>query len=285
MNTPIAKLLFPAEYQTHKYSLIHFNFFVQYARVAGIDVELVDSGKRVFISEEHLIFSCLLNDQQIIIDYADHSTKNWKHLYPELPYFKFQTNLPIVNDIIPLGPPMIGVKKIGTKGATLREYNQVKWNYNYLPGTSVLCKQLPNGAAIERRNLVHKILKENFDDVDIFANDNQLDFWQAHESCLAAVCVPGATNNMVDRGHMELMGLGVCTISPELRTVFPWIKLLEPGKHYIKCQDDYSDLVEIIQSLQTRTDFSKQIGNNAREFYDEYYSPKKYWQWILENLS
>lgn len=284
MNPSNIKLLFPEEYQQHRYSLIHFNFFVQYARVAGVDVELVNSDERIFISSDQLIFSCLVNDQQVIVDYADHSTKNWKHCYPGLPYFKFQCNLPMVDGMIPLGPPMVGVKKQGSKGATLREYNHTKWNYNYQPGSTVLCKQLPNGAATERRKVVHTILDENFENVDISANNDQIDFWYAHENCLAAVCVPGATNHMVDRGHIELIGLGVCTISPELRTVFPQHQLLQADKHYIKCQADYSDLVDIIVSLEKTPDKCKQIGDEARKFYDEYYSPKKYWQWILENM-
>jgi hypothetical protein len=280
----INKLKFPIEYQTHKYSLIHFSFFIQYARIAGIEVELVKSTDTVFISNDHLIFSCLVNDRQIVVDYADHYTKNWQKEYPDIPYFKFQTNLPLPENCIPLGPPMVGVKKKGSKGATMREYMTARYHYNYQPEKNILCKQAPNGAAVERRLLVHKILADNFKDIDISYDNDQLDFWAVHENCLAAVCVPGATNNMIDRGHMELIGLGVCTISPKLYTVFPQNIQLEEGIHYIRCKDDYSDLVDIIQSLQKNLEIPKTIGRNARNFYDETYSPKKYWEWILENL-
>jgi len=283
VNRPML-LKFSDNYLKHKYGLIHFHFFVQYAKVAGIAVELVEPDNRVFIAEDQLIFSCTIDDQQIIVDYADHSSRNWKDLYPSLPYFKFQTIKDNLHDFIPLGPPMVGVKRKGTKGATVREYNHVKYYYDYQPGTAILCKQLPNGAATERRNSVHALLRENFNDVDTLADQNQIDFWKQHETCLAAVCVPGATNNMVDRGHIELIGLGVCTISPELHTVFPGRRQLKAGKHYIKCCDDYSDLVDIIKELQKNPTLAKSIGHNAKRFYEKYYTPAAYWQWIRENI-
>ena len=277
-------LKFPRDYLEHKYGLIHFHFFVQYARIAGIEVELVESDDRVFISDDHLIFSCVINDQQVIVDYADHSIRNWKQFYPNIPYFKFQTVKQNPQNLIPLGPPIVGVKRIGTKGATMREYNHIRYHYDYRPGSAVLCKQLPNGAAIDRRNHVHRLLQENFTDADITANSDQIDFWKAHENCLAAVCVPGATNNMVDRGHLELIGLGVCTVSPKLYTLFPqWAELI-PNRHYIQCADDYSDLVDILRHLEKNPVICQRTGSNAKKFYEEYYTPKKYWTWILENL-
>jgi len=277
-------LKFPKDYLVHKYGLIHFHFFVQYAKIAGVNVELVDSDSQIFIADDHLIFSCTVNDQQIIVDYADHSTRNWKNFYPGLPYFKFQTTSNNSKDFISLGPPMVGVKRKGTKGATVREYNNIRYNYDYRPGQSILCKQLPNGAAIDRRNYVHQLLKENFSDVDVTADCDQIDFWHAHERCLTAVCVPGATNNMVDRGHLELLGLGVCTISPELYTVFPNNKTLIPGRQYIRCRDDYSDLIDIIKVLQKNPSRCERVGQSARAFYNKNYTPEKYWQWIMENL-
>jgi hypothetical protein len=278
----VINLKFPIEYKTHKYSAIHFNFFLHYAKAAGVNIELIESTDKVFIEEDKLIFSCLINDQQVIFDYADHSTRSWIQDYPNLKYFKFQTTES--NSEIPLGPPMVGVKMFGTKGATVREYLNLKNEYKFTPGNSILCKQIPNGAATERRNIVHSILKENFSDIDISSNEDQINFWLKHENCLTAICVPGATNNMVDRGHAELIGLGVCTISPNLYTLFPWKKKLEPNLHYLECKDDYSNLVDIIKFLQSNPSKATEIGNNARNFYDRFYHPIKYWRWIMENI-
>ena len=276
-------LLFPNTYRNHKYSLIHFNFFIQYAIVAGIHVECVDPTDQIFISNDHLVFSCVLNGRQIIFDYADHWSRNWVEYYPGLKYFKFQTTTESHPSAIPLGPPMVGVKKFGTKGSTLREYLDLRWTFNYQPGSAILCKQSPNGAATERRNIVHNLLVKSFNEVDVDANCNQLDFWKSHENCLVSVCVPGATNNMVDRGQIELFGLGVCTISPELKTRFPGDCTPVPGRDYIKCADDYGDLVNIIRDLTNSSDTCKQIGEQARSFYDAVFTPKSYWNWILSN--
>ena len=284
MTEHVHKMRFARESQDHKYNLIHFRFFVQQAKMAGIEVDMVESDDRVFVRNDQLLFSCTVDDQQIIVDYADHSTRNWKAQYPDVPYFKFQTTINSPDDHIPLGPPIVGLKRKGTKGATMREYNFARAHFKYQPGSRILCKQLPNGAALDRRNMVHDLLKNNFSDIDIDANTSQIDFWKMHETCLASVCVPGATNNMVDRGHMELLGLGVCTVSPELHTIFPYRKSLVPGKHYIKCADDYSDLVQILQDLARNPATGRRIGMAARKFYEKFFAAEHYWKWILRNL-
>ena len=277
-------LKFPANYNKHRYNQIHFRFFLEYAKAAGITVKLSKKSSRIFTHPDQLIFSCVLNRQQIIVDFADHSSKNWSACYPGVPYFKFQTTVDTDDKIIPLGPPIVGLKKKGIQVASVTDYLEMLQHFQYTPSTKILCKQLPNGAAVDRRKFVHQLLIDNFAETDTDANDGQLNFWCKHENCLAAVCVPGATNNMVDRGHMELIGLGVCTVSPELVTVFPNRLQLTPGVHYIKCADDYSDLVPILQDLLANPEKCRAVGKAAKNFYQQHYTPENYWKWILENL-
>jgi hypothetical protein len=89
---------------------------------------------------------------------------------------------------------------------------------------------------------------------------------------------------MVDRGQMELIGLGVPTVSPRLTTRFVHDCLLEPGVHYIECRQDYSDLVEILQNLKDKPDYLKYVSQNAWNFFEQHYTPEKYWEWIIGNL-
>lgn len=279
------KMLFPGSYSEHRYSKIHFNFFIQYAMLANIDIEFKDDDERIFIGEDNqLLFSCVINGKQAIFDYADHHNRKWHMQYPGIPYFKFQTNRESLDHTIALGPPIVGIKNNKYKSATLQQYFTLKENFNYQPGTSILCKQHPNGAAFERRIQVQSFLKYHYDDIDLDPFNDQIEFWKSHEECGVAVCVPGATNNMIDRGQMELFGLGVCTISPSLNTILPYNTLAIPGVHYIKCQSDYSDLGTIINTLLKDPILRKSIGNGAKHLFDTRFSPHRYWNWILSNL-
>jgi hypothetical protein len=254
------------------------------AECAAYSISLVDSSEKIFVSDEHLIFSCLVNDKQIIVDYADHSTRNWREFYPDVPYFKNQKSDYSIKSAIPLGPPMAVTHLPGIKKSSLKDYLLVREKFKYIPGQIILSKQLPYGAALERRTAVQNLLKKSFKQVDTNARVNQEEFWWSAETCLLSVCVPGATNNMVDRGQMELIGLGVCTISPTLTTEFAYNKMLIPNKHYIRCKDDYSDLIDIINNLIDNPTLCTEIGANARQFYDTVYTPEQYMNWISLNI-
>jgi hypothetical protein len=277
-------MLFPESYSTHRYNRIHFSFFLQMATVAGVDVRLVPDDDSVFVSDDALVWGCRINDREVIVDYSDHDYRDWAERWPDRPYFKFQRTSNTQAQAIPLGPPMIGGKRRGVQITDLRTYLNIRRHWQFRPGTLIACKQLPNGAAVERRNLVQALLSQNFADVDISANDDQVDFWRRHEHCLAAVCVPGACNNMIDRGHMELLGLGVCTVSPELRTQLPFQRILEPNVHYLQCRDDYSDLVDIVRDLESNPRRAEMVAREARAFWDQTYTPRIYWKWILQSL-
>ena len=149
------------------------------------------------------------------------------------------------------------------------------------PQEGFSCKQQPKGTALHRRNKVQGLLKKHFPDTDVTSNDPPLDFWNAHKTKLAAVCVPGACNNMLDRGQAELMMLGVCTISPNLPEVLLDGVLLEPNEDYLQCADDYSDLIDICKSLTPER--AKWIGNNARRKM-AVMQPKPFWDYVIRTL-
>ena len=107
-----------------------------------------------------------------------------------------------------------------------------------------------------------------------------MQFWKDSETCLISVCVPGWCNNMIDRGHMETIGLGVCTVSPKPKTILPYRTELKPGVHYLHGKEDDSDLVESSKNLTPAK--SKEIGDNARQLFDDVFVPKKYWNYIIE---
>ena len=275
---------FCQDYVNHKYNRIHFSFFLQTARMAKISLNMVPADATVFVPDDALIWSCRIDGQQVIFDYSDHYYRDWRSRWPDLPYFKFQKTSGSAQDVWPLGPPMVGGKRRGVEISTLQRYYTIRRQFRFDPKDLITCKQQPNGAATERRNQVHSMLRKEFQNIDVNSNSHQETFWRVHESCLASVCVPGANNNMVDRGHMELLGLGVCTVSPRLDTLFPGHRVLEPGVHYLQCADDYSDLCSILRDLTANPQQAKQVGLNARKFFDKTYIPVHYWAWIMSQL-
>jgi hypothetical protein len=59
--------------------------------------------------------------------------------------------------------------------------------------------------------------------------------------------------------------LGCCTISPNLPEILPCNYTLEPDVHYIKCKDDYSDLIDKIEICKENPQFCKDIAQNAKK--------------------
>ena len=271
-----------SNYVNSYYLDLHYYFFLGYAKLAGIEIKLVNNDEYIKTPEYATAwFPCRINGKLVIIDFSDF----WNWSIPQLnaKYLKFQSTDKTEIPCVPLGPPIVGQKGDKNK-ASLEEYFELKQKFQYTPGEVILSQQIPGGNAKERRILVQTLLKNNFSKVETFGKMNQLDFWNAHENCLVAVCVPGATENMVDRGQLELIGLGVPTVSPTLTTRFVDDCLLQPDIHYIKCRDDYSDLVDIISSVMNDPDYLITIGNNAKEFFNQHYTPEKYWKWILKNI-
>ena len=154
-------------------------------------------------------------------------------------------------------------------------------SFETTPKSGFTCKQRVFGNATQRRTKVHALLKKHFPDTDLKCNNSPIEFWDAHKTKLAAICVPGATNNMLDRGQAELMMLGVCTISPYLPEVLLDNVRLEPNEDYLQCADDYSDLIDICKSLTPKR--AKQIGDNARAKMATL-RPKPFWDYVIRTL-
>lgn len=269
-------LMFPFSYSNHRYKKIHFSFFISYLKEAKIKL-ILDSSLKA--PEKELYFEAYYKGKKFIVDYADHFTRNW-YKNSDTPYFKFQTSHESIKEAIPLGPPIISTFRHGCR---LDLYNRIRSQFKYTEPNTMFNMQIPNGAALKRRKDVQKALKKKYGHNSIAIKRKQEDFWMSHKKAIA-VCVPGAVNNMVDRGHMELIGLGVCTISPDLYTEFCYNKKLVPNEHYIQCKDDYSDLHDIIDDTLRNPKLALEIGSNAKEFFDSYYTPEKYWEWIESNL-
>jgi hypothetical protein len=97
------------------------------------------------------------------------------------------------------------------------------------------------------------------------------------------VCVPGACNNRLDRSQWQLMGAGVCTISPELFDA-PLEDRPIAGEHYMRCRDDYADLLAVVEECLSERRRCREIGANAAEFFLTHGTPRAIWSYIKGRL-
>jgi hypothetical protein len=90
---------------------------------------------------------------------------------------------------------------------------------------------------------------------------------------------------MLDKGHLQYMGLGVCTISPKINTQFPYFQKMTPGKNYIQCADDYSNLIEKVNWCLDNPEECRRIGGEASFLFHHFCLPKNVARWVSEVMN
>jgi len=157
-------------------------------------------------------------------------------------------------------------------------------------GDSILHKQcfppptdLRGADLYRRRSSVQAQLVARFGDLIDVAIDPQEMFWQKASRCLVSVHVPGSYRHSLDRGQHQLMGLGVCTISPEL-----WTSTLgerpERDVHYVGCRDDLSDIPARVEWRRNHREECAAIGRRAKEFFTAHSTPEAIWSYVKRRI-
>ncbi len=98
-------------------------------------------------------------------------------------------------------------------------------------------------------------------------------------SSLVNVHIPGTNNHNLDRGQWQLMGLGACTLSPEIFTA-PLGERPVAGTHYVRCRDDHADVVDLIAWCRGHRDECLAIGAAAKEFFATHGTPGAIWRYV-----
>jgi len=164
-------------------------------------------------------------------------------------------------------------------------YFKLNKEVQYKAHGPILNKQRPYGDATIRRTNVQRILRAQYGRfVDTTQSPHET-FLRMGGQCIVSVCVPGATNNMLDIGQGQYMSLGVCTISPVLRSYGTWNILPKPNEHYLVCQDDYSDLISVIEQVRADPQQAIDIGINAKIQFLDYCTPERQVQWIRQSIA
>lgn len=142
----------------------------------------------------------------------------------------------------------------------------------------------PVGIELRRRRLkAREILVDRFGSRVDTKVDSQPEFYQKAFACLVSVHIPGSWEHCLDRGQHQLMGLGVCTVSPE---IWPYCLDERPQAwlHYVPIRDDFSDLAEKVEWCDTHREECRRIGERARAFFEAHSTPKVIWQYVMQRL-
>jgi hypothetical protein len=186
---------------------------------------------------------------------------------------------------------------IGSYGFPLPPISFYDWNeydllcsqvrYDPKPNKLVTNRQRAYGNALSRRRNVHELLASHsqdgsppaYGDLNIRCDYSlpQLKFWQEVNDTLVAVCVPGQRPDILDRGQLQLMALGCCTISPLLIHKLPYNRhyssFMVGDKCYRRCHETYGDLLETIEWCKNNIELITEVGQNAQMTFQQHCTP------------
>jgi len=260
-------------HQYHRYYTTHPQYVLNLLIKGGAEAEMVPATN--FECRSHLAFDCKIDGHLCRFDFNDHENYDWGAVSKYKAYFKFHYNGEGLREsnVYPFSPVNFHDWNL---------YEDLSTKINYTANGKILNNQAPAGAAVTRRNHVHAILRKAYgDQLDVNRYPKE-EFYMLINNASAIVCVPGARNNMLDRGQAQQMFFGACTISPKLVTYLSYYKKLVPGVHYVECKPDYSDLIEKVNWVRLNKSEAIKIGNAARRLFLETSTPQKQVEWIKQ---
>lgn len=263
-------VILPAECHPRAvYHTRYISYLISIFEACGVKYKLEGTDKdTVFYTE--------INKKKVFFDYSDYH-RIVKTCPKNVPYFKYHHSSfsKKFKNVFPFTP---------TSFTNWEQYFELSNGIHYkAAGDLIICKQKPYGNAVERRKKVLGMLKKKYKgSITTKSDDPQRVFWKMISECLVAVFVPGATNDMLDRGHLQYLAFGCCTIAPPIVDRLPYGKKLLPGVHYIQCAPDYSDLIEKIEWCREHRAVCRKIGRYAKKLFLKTSTPNKLLEWLLE---
>ena len=249
-------IIFPQN-KNQKYYRTHFLYVLNIFTYLGCNI--------TFEPREHFIVT--INGKDFFIDFSN----SQKPFPSNLPMFRFQCIEETDN--------IFAFPKVSFYNWL--EYYSLEKNIKYNADGHITYRQRPYGNAYERRTKIKDLLK----DYDVKTSLlNQQIYWDEVKNTLVSIFVPGYSNNMLDRGQLQYIALGCCTLSPNIPEIFPFNKKLIPNTHYLCCKDDYSDLLEKIEYCKNNKEHCLEIGNNAKQLFKETSTPENIGLWIQEKI-
>jgi len=258
------KIVFPIN-SGQRYYPIHYKYLLSIFTYLNCDITFREN-----LDIDSTSFFVIINNEKFIIDFADSS--EYRKLGNGEPIFKFHTKKEDLDKVIPFPPVSF---------YNWEEFYKLEKEIKYNPENMIVSnRQRAYAGALERRTKVQTSLKAllvpAFLRTDIITQE---DFWKEVNEIGLSICIPGQNNNMVDRGQIQLMSFGCCTVSPYLPEQLPFG--LSFDDCYWKMKDDYSDLIPLIQEYpKNSSSVYKKIGDNAKELFMKTCTPESIGDWV-----
>lgn len=253
-----------------RYYYSHYRFFYELALDAGVNIYPYDS------SRDGRGFEIKFKDMKALIDFGDHLSlaEDIDSFDIAFKYHYSKERHSAAQRLYPLTPISF---------YDWDEYRKLEKNITYRCNANTVLNNQKPGAAAERRRLeVQALLCRAYGrHADIRITSRRL-FWYKINHCLVSVCVPGARDNILDRGQFQYMAFGACTISPKLDITLPFWEEPKPDIHYIECKTDYSNLIEKIEECRKDRNRCIELGRQAKNLFLKTSIPERIWSWINE---
>ena len=265
--------------QYHRYYFIHYTYVLNLLKAAGCEIIYTEATD--FDNYSQTCFEMKIDDKLVAVDFSDRTELSVPldkvKKYSAIFKFHYMPSLHRqFRNIYPFSP---------VNFQDWDAYSNTVNKIDYKATGLVLCKQRPYGDAVIRRKFVLDLLSKRYGDQFDRKRERELNFYMKINQALVSVCVPGARNDMLDRGQGQYFALGCCTISPKLVTMLSYNRNIVAGTHYVECKPDYSDLTEKIEWVRENPELAIQIGKNAKELFNETSLPDRQVEWIENCLN
>lgn len=253
-------IVFPS-YTGQRYWNIHFEYVLNIFKYLKCTITF----------KERESFIIAINGRDFLIDYSDNAFVIPK---VDLPIFKFHTLETDLDKVIPFPPVSFH---------NWDEYYELEKKIEYSPSNDIISnRQRIYGNAIERRTKVQTILK-NLLMPSFLKTDEipQTKYWEEINELGLSIHAPGYSNHILDRGQLQYMAFGMCTLSPYLPEQLPLS--MSMTNTYIPLDEDFSNLswhiINKNNSLKN-LEMLKSTGDNAKKVFKSTCTPEAIGDWI-----
>ncbi len=261
----------------HRYYASHFASVLGVLREAGCRIAFFEPTLSHQSSRTHFHLEC--GRASLLFDISDyHDTSVGAEIAQSDAVFKFHYSRALHSCY----PKIFAFSPVSFHNWS--EYRGLVREIEYRAKGLVLCNQTPHTQNAARRRYVRSLLRETYGPQFDGTLTTQIEFWRKIEHALISVCVPGARLDILDRGQLQYMAFGACTVSPRLSIDLPNSEPLIPDFHYLECRSDWQDLVEKIEWARTHAQQCVEIGLNAKALFARALTPEALFQWVTDSV-